>query len=91
MSPVSLLGAERLARYGRYAQDPSREQLARYFRLEGEDLRFVRRWHGDHNRLGGPSSSARSGSSAGSCPTRPTYPRSSSSTSPISSTSTRGA
>jgi hypothetical protein len=52
MSPVSLLGAERLARYGRYAQDPSREQLARYFRLEGEDLRFVRRWHGDHNRLG---------------------------------------
>ena len=53
MSPVSLLGAERLARYGRYAQDPSREQLARYFRLEGEDLRFVRRWHADHNRLGG--------------------------------------
>lgn len=56
MSPVSLLGAERLARYGRYAQDPSREQLVRYFHLEGEDLRLARRWHGDHNpaRRGDP-------------------------------------
>lgn len=49
---MSLLGAERLTRYGRYGQDPSREQLARYFRFEGEDRRFVLRWHGDHNRLG---------------------------------------
>ncbi len=52
MTPVSLLGADRLARYGRYAQDPSREQLARFFRFEGEDRRFVLRWYGDHNRLG---------------------------------------
>jgi len=29
MTPVSLLGAGRLASYGRYPQDPSREQLAR--------------------------------------------------------------
>lgn len=50
--PVSLLGAERLARHGRYAEDPSREQLARYFRFEGDDNEFIASRNGDHNRIG---------------------------------------
>ncbi len=65
MTPVALLGAERLACYGAYAQDPSREQLARYFRFEGDDRRFVTRWHGDHNRLGAELQLATSASSGG--------------------------
>jgi hypothetical protein len=50
--PVEFLSGEQVARFGRFAADPSPLELERFFRLNGEALSLARGKRRDENRLG---------------------------------------
>ena len=50
--PVEFLRDEQAARYGRYHADPSPEQLARFFYLSPQDIRFLADYRRSYTQLG---------------------------------------
>jgi hypothetical protein len=50
--PVQFLTPTQVAQYGRYSQEPSQAQLAKYFHLDDRDHEKIRTFDKAHTRLG---------------------------------------
>ena len=50
--PVSFLTEDQIRRYGRFAGEPSSDELVRHFYLNDADRAVVAEHRGDRNRLG---------------------------------------